>query len=221
MNKIDPDGREIIYSMTIEQKNAFLKQVTEFRNNSDYFETLFSSLESSGQKYEILFADQGGSDLKGFFRPDIKNGGGQITYSKKLYGTGVAIPVYVLGEELFHAYQSDNQNCYLPGNFNKEFEAKIFTTLFMNQLGVGFSDDNEQVGDFKMRLITNFYSDDDEHFLTPLTVMGSLFLDDYKSVANVFSNYYKEKSLGNAHYMVPTDVPPASLQKLIKDTFKK
>ena len=222
---VDPDGREICYSMTEEQKEAFNRQLQPLLDNSELFKTVYSSLEESKNVYTVKFDETSqytnNEEVDGLFSSAKSISGGTVVFSAK-YANGENIPINGMYEEFFHAYQNDNIANYSEGNFNMEFEAKCFVTMASCEYGAYPNlGNNEIVGAFqdKLRLCDAYGSGN--QFVTPENVVSKAFTSDYMHAANSFAKDYANQRLGNGHYLKSTEVAPASLQKLIKEAYRK
>lgn len=118
-------------------------------------------------------------------------------------------------EEFFHAYQHDNQRFYEQGEFNKEFEAKVFVLAAGCELPTTLSFPGMEF--FSGYLTISKYGDE-LHRLTPTTVVDVAFIKDYIYFANVFSAFH-EKGY-NDSYKCRTSVKPYSLQNIIIQTYR-
>lgn len=124
----------------------------------------------------------------------------------------------VMSEEFFHAFQHDNRNNYAIGEFNFEFEAKIFTTVAGLEFG-GFMH-YPGMHDFQDKINTGNYEKGSQ-IVSPDIVDSKSFLNDYTNSANRYAKYNRNNNYGNIHYKKNTTVAPYGLQKVIVDTYNK
>ena len=199
--------------MEEKRKDAFLQQI-EDQKTSELFSTLYSALESSKDIYYInygVLTKRNGTKEDGQIKLN-EEGGATITFSN----SNVIIQGPVLSEEFFHAYQHENRNGYAMGDFNREFEAKVFATLVGLQYGgyLGY----EGMEEFQQRIANDKYNFAVDKF-TSTAVLSLPFLFDYIKYANIYSKYNIENSIGDIHYKTPTQVMPISLQEVVIRTY--
>ncbi len=201
---IDPDGREIDLShMSEEERKRFESQLTLQREKSKLFNTMYTSLENSKDVYVVKFGQTisgniGSEPVKGQFSAN-KEGGGIVTFLE----TEENIHSSVMSEEFFHAFQHDNRNNYEIGEFNFEFEAKVFTTA----VGIEFGGFMHYPGmhDFQDKINTGNY-EKGLQIVSPDIVDSKSFLNDYTNSANRYAKYNRNNNYGNMHYKKNTTV---------------
>jgi hypothetical protein len=213
----DPTGCEVDLSgMSDEERKRYVSQVTAQRQNSELFNTMYTSLENSKDVYVVKFGQtisEGSDPVKGQFAAN-KEGGGTVTFlasEENIQGS-------VMSEEFFHAYQHDNRGSYGNGEFNVEFEAKVFDTAVELEYG-GFGE-FPGMGDFQTKILMGDYGSE-QQIISPQTVVSKSFVKDYTSSANSYAKHNRANNHGNSHYKTNTTVAPYSLQKVVIDTYKK
>ncbi|MDO5666177.1 MAG: hypothetical protein Q4G63_13120, partial [Bacteroidia bacterium] len=213
----DPTGSEVDLSqMSEEERKRFESQVTAQRQNSELFNTMYTSLENSKDVYIVKFGltkSKGSDPVKGQFATN-KEGGGTITF----LATEESVQGAVMSEEFFHAYQYDNRSNYEKGEFNVEFEAKVFNTAS----GIEYAGFGTFPGmdDFQTKVVMGDYGKG-QQIISPTIVVSESFLKDYTNAANSYARYNRENNHGNIHYKKNTTVAPYSLQRVVIDTYKK
>jgi RHS repeat-associated protein len=206
---VDPDGRKINLSLLDEeQQKRFKDQINFVSNYSPLFYKMYQSLYNSDDVYYINY---GSINKEGQFQKNDK-GGGTITFSSKIKDTKVP----VLSEELFHAYQHDNRNRYDQGEFNREFEAKVFVHAVASDVGGISSFDNTN---FFLSDIYNRKYGNDNQVITPMNVESPHFLKAYYKFANIFADYNRKNNIGNINYRRYTTIPPYSLQTIVRNAY--
>jgi hypothetical protein len=204
--------------MSEEDRKRYENQIATQRQNSELFNTMYSSLESSENVYTVQFeqtTSEGSTDpVLGQFAPN-ESGGGSITFLP----TNTDIVTDVLSEEFFHAYQHDNKGGYGQGEFNVEFEAKVFNIAVDAELGMGFAN-YDGMGDFQSNVFLGNYGSGLQ-VITPNNVTSSGFLNDYTKAANDYAKNNITKNIGNSHYKTSTTVAPYSLQRVIVGAYGK
>ena len=206
---VDPDGRKIDLSLLDEkQQKRFKDQIDFVSNYSPLFYEMYQSLDNSNDVYYINY---GSLNKEGQFQKNDK-GGGTITFSSKIKDTKIP----VLSEELFHAYQHDNRNRYDQGEFNREFEAKVFVHAVASDVGgiSLFDNTNSFLSDIYNRKYGN-----DNKVITPMNVQSSHFLKSYYKFANIFADYNRKHKIGNINYRRYTTIPPYSLQTIVRNAY--
>ncbi len=169
---------------------------------------MYQSLDESKEVYYVNYGD---IKKEGQFEKD-DNGGGTITISSNIKDTKIP----VLSEELFHAYQHDNRENYETGEFNFEFEAKVFVNAVASDIGgvTHFADTNKFLKDIYNRKYGN-----DVQVISPLNIRKGIFLKEYYKYANIFADYNKKHNIGNINYRRATTVRPYSLQTIIRKAY--
>lgn len=215
---VDPNGCEIDLSqMSDEEKKRFESNIKNQRENSDLFNAMYNSLEQSDEVYVVKFgqttSENGTDPVKGQFKKN-EEGGGTITF---LSGED-NIQGSVISEEFFHAFQSDNSNNYKKGEFNFEFEAKVFATA----VGISYGGVGEYLGmgEFQTQIILGNYGDN-QQVITTENIISTTFLNNYTTSANSYANFNRVNNFGNSHYKKNTTVEPYSLQKIVSITYNK
>ncbi len=212
MNCIDPDGRIIDLSrMSDNERESYETQINILRNNSELFNNLYSSLESSNDTFFIQYGD---TDGDGLFELD-DNGGCEIFFSNRC----LDIAANVMSEELFHAYQYDNRDIYERGEFNFEFEAKVFAVAVCEESG-SFVKDIGGVDVFQNKISPFRLFGNDQQVISPKSAMSVDFNKDYMQNANLFADFNTTHNIGNINYRKRTTVSPYGLQRIIKNTYK-
>ena len=150
----DPTGREVDLSqMSEDERKRYESQIADQRQNSELFNTMYTYLESSKDVYVVQFGQTtsvGTEPVKGQFTPNSE-GGGTITF----LANQESIHSTVLSEEFFHAYQHDNRGNYGSGEFNREFEAKVFSSSVGSEFGgFGFIDG---MSDYQLNVRNGIY----------------------------------------------------------------
>jgi RHS repeat-associated protein len=209
---VDPDGMRVeTGSMTKDEQKEYDKMIA-LLSKSDLFKTLYSTLVKSDNLYAISFGqtdkDKSGNSVPGDFKPDNKTNGGSITFLK-----GSNLNSAATTEELAHAYQNENKTLENP-NVNPEFEAKTITQLIGEDVA-GYGSYNG---------MTNFqsYLESEYHnVLTPKDVSSSKFQSNYQNAAILYSAYNQTNNIGNPHYRQLTLQQPATLMRLVNNTFLK
>ena len=215
MNFVDVNGDAIDLSgMTEEEKEEYMSGITSLRQNSDLFNTIYTSLENSEEIYFVTFGQttiNGETFVNGQFSTNSMGGGSIVFLS------GETTQGSVLSEEFFHAYQYDNRRSYDMDKMNVEFEAKVFSTI----VGLEFDGVGEFRGaeDFLSKIINGDYGDR-QYFISPTTVISPSFVNDYINSANDYGEYNRKNNIGNDLYKKYTTIPPYSLQKAIIEAYK-
>ena len=91
------------------------------------------------------------------------------------------IPWIAFTEEFFHAFQQLNLSQY-NGPFNREFEAKIFSTCAEMRLNVPIAN-YDGMTNFQNNIIFGAYGNGDVP-ITPTSVSSKSFLDEYKAASD-------------------------------------
>jgi RHS repeat-associated protein len=169
----DPTGREVDLSgMSEEERKKYESQIAEHKQASDLFNTMYSSLESSKNVFTVQFGQttsEGTSEpVFGQFSPN-ESGGGSVTFLP----TSTDIVGDVLSEEFFHAYQHENKSGYGQGEFNVEFEAKVFNIAVDAESGRGFAD-YDGMGNFQSNVFLGNYGSGLQ-VITPTNVISNGF----------------------------------------------
>ena len=215
VNFVDVNGDAIDLSgMTEEEKEEYMSGITSLRQNSDLFNTIYTSLENSEEIYFVTFGQttiNGETFVNGQFSTNSMGGGSIVFLS------GETTQGSVLSEEFFHAYQYDNRRSYDMDKMNVEFEAKVFSTI----VGLEFDGVGEFRGaeDFLSKIINGDYGDR-QYFISPTTVISPSFVNDYINSANDYGEYNRKNNIGNDLYKKYTTIPPYSLQKAIIEAYK-
>ncbi len=209
VNLIDPDGRIIDLSrMNDEEQEHFMSSVNVLRENSVLFNNLYSVLDESDEIYSIQYSEIRGD---GIFDEDRRT----ISFSNRC----LDIAANVMSEELFHAYQYDNRNIYEQGEFNYEFEAKVFAVAVCEESG-NIQSPIGGVDEFQLEFSTFRKYGNDQQVLSPTAIMSNEFVREYKENANRFYFHNITHDRGNTNYRKKTNIPPCGLQRIIKQSYK-
>ena len=199
--------------MSRRKLERYQARVSSLKEKSKLFNTMYTSLEKSEKIYVAKFGKtvkrEDGSRVDGRFEPD--QGGGSITYKN----TSINSQAFI--EELFHAYQNDNKDCYATGDFNFEFEAKLSVTAIEVEAGNGIAFIGG-MGAIQSRVYNGDYGNENMQ-ITPTNVNSKSFLDSYKIAANAYAKYNKKFSFMNRHYKASTTVSPSSLIKMANKAY--
>jgi len=210
---IDPTGMKVeTGSMTKNEQREYDKMIA-LLSRSDLFKTLYSALTKSDNVYKISFGqtdkDKSGNLVSGNFKPDSKTDGGSVTFLK-----GSTLNSLSTTEELAHAYQNENKTLENE-NINPEFEAKTITQLVASDAGIPYG---EYGGMSKFQnMLLNEYN----NTLTPRDVSSNSFQASYQNSAILYSAYNQVNNIGNPHYRQLTLQQPATLMRLVNNTFLK
>lgn len=213
---IDPDGMEVDTShMSEEEKKKYEEQLAFQRKASKLFDAMYSFIEESDKVVTIQFGetiivDEHQVDGQSAHN---KDGSSVITFL-----TGQDIKSGTLSEEAFHSLQNMNKDNYGDGEFNMEFEAKIFTTAVASE-GLFGSGKYGGMGKFQNKVLYGDYGDNKQPF-TLSTVKSEGFLKDYIQTANKYADFNKKMNIGNSRYKVGTNVAPYLLQKVVKRAYE-
>ena len=213
---VDVDGREVdINGLTDEQLKIFNENMNSLRESSPLFNKLYSALETSKNRYTIKVGKTSGikdenekvvSYVDGQYSPKTN----AITFLS-IDKTGTAA---VVAEEFFHAYQlSENKEKYANGEFNYEFEAKVFTTAVCSEY-LGY-EDIKGMSEFQSRIMNEEFGNK-ETYLSHDKINTDEFFNKYKEAANSYAKYNIEKKYGNGNYHKKTEVKPYSLISITK-----
>jgi hypothetical protein len=198
-------------SLTKEEQTEYDKMIA-LLSKSDLFKTLYSTLVKSDNVYNISFGqtdkDKNGNSVPGNFKPDSKTDGGSVTFLK-----GSILNTSATTEELAHAYQNENKTLANP-NINPEFEAKTITQLVGEDVA-GYGSYNG------MTNFQSFLESEYHNVLTPKDVKSSKFQSNYQNAATLYSAYNQANNIGNSHYRELTLQQPATLMRLVNNTFLK
>ena len=210
---IDPTGMKVeTGSMTKNEQREYDKMIA-LLSRSDLFKTLYSALTKSDNVYKISFGqtdkDKSGNLVSGNFKPDSKTDGGSVTFLK-----GSTLNSLSTTEELAHAYQNENKTLENE-NINPEFEAKTITQLVASDAGIPYG---EYGGMSKFQnMLLNEYN----NTLTHRDVSSNSFQASYQNSAILYSAYNQVNNIGNPHYRQLTLQQPATLMRLVNNTFLK
>ena len=189
---VDVDGRKIdISGLTEEQAVIYNDNITAQREGSPLFNKLYTALENSEIVYPIKVGETL-NDVDGQFNKKDNS----ITFSDINNSAETA----VIAEELFHAFQlSENAGKYGEGDFNYEFEAKVFTTAVGWEYG-GYAD-IDGAKEFQ-KLLENLKFGKEETFeiLIYQKVHTEEFFSIYKDAANEYGKFNIENNIGNINY---------------------
>ena len=205
---VDTDGNKIIFgsNVTDEQKSLYNTAVSDALN-SPLFSTLYSKLEESSIEYTILFGTTVTS-TNGIVYAQFDPVNNSILFNDNMS----MIPESAITEELFHALQFEsNEDC------NREFEAKVFVYASVNAK----SKSTRGMNEFYDYLFSNMITDAEGRVLTPSIVNSSEFIQRYKTAANSYAEYNRNKRIGNAHYWKKSDSVPELLIKIVSETYKE
>ena len=208
MKLVDVDGRKIdISGLTEEQAVIYNDNITAQREGSPLFNKLYTALENSEIVYPIKVGETL-NDVDGQFNKKDNS----ITFSEINSSDKPA----VVAEEFFHAFQlSENAGKYGEGDFNYEFEAKVFTTAVGWEYG-GYAD-IDGAKEFQ-KLLENLKFGKEETFeiLIYQKVHTEEFFSIYKNAANEYGKFNIENNIGNINYKKTTNVKPFSLIEITK-----
>jgi len=215
MKFVDPTGMEFNLSeMTDEEREDYERRVKSQRESSILFDVLYSILERSKNVYSVSFEENKTDKPKtGEFEQNSK--GGSVTFfteSKQLTGP-------LLSEELFHAFQNENNSSYSKGEFNKEFEARVFSTMVGAEYPGGGAS-SYGMNDFQLRIQEGRYGNKYQ-VITPEASRSINFLIDYNISANKYAKYNINNNIGNNDYRKATTILPFSLQRIITEAYKQ
>jgi len=223
MIAIDPTGMLIRTGfMSDEERKKYEERLAELREQSKLFNTMYTQLENSETEYNIKFGDVG-EDRGGGFNPNDNS----ITFDK----SNLDIPDQTLSEELFHAYQFDNDNDYI-NNHNIEFEARVFFTVVETEVDAVkkaalpqgasvmfssmFGKESRGMEDFQHDINNGTYSDSQN----VISQFRPGFYLDYFFAANQYAQYNIDNNFGNSWYKAPTITLPFSLMKVTTNTVR-
>jgi len=210
----DPTGMVICDTcLNAEQKKEY-NATLEILRSSQLFNTVYKALDDSENIYCIKY---GNIEENGLFDESTN------TISFKIKGEDEGLSKYqvagfTFAEEFFHAYQTQNKSEYDQGEFNREFEAKVFTA-FVNCETVTGANQDQGFTDFYGRIQDGIYGD----HLSPATsrTAGDLiFKHDYMQYADTYA-VFQTNNNGNSYHRMRTTVLPAVLLKVISETYNK
>lgn len=195
IRNIDPTGMRIEFDIADYNRRKELEyNISELQSKSNLFSLVYNILDQSTTTYTITFGetvlDKYGDRVPGEFEP----GTNTIKYNEEIYMPSSAAMV----EEIYHAYQEDQQHLN-NGEWNREFEAKIITTGI---LGEG------------KRIRVNLFGLDkffDEIYLEPGIIKKESFLDGYITNGNLF--VMEHQNIANYNY--PVSIIPNTLLNII------
>jgi hypothetical protein len=205
---VDLDGREIDYETYLapEQSQIYSNYIAETRKNSPLFNNMYSALEVSSNAYSIRIDETPSVDGNGFVDGFFNEANLSITYSDEsaMISNNVSI------EELFHAFQYENNSLYSSESFNTEFEAKVAKFLIVSQMDVLSSPQFPEMSEYLD------YISDKYNYEPPsgAQIKSNEFYQQYKRYANEYSNYNIYNNYGNSHYKSKTEQTPKSLFQL-------
>jgi hypothetical protein len=213
MRFIDPDGMRVeTGSMTKDEQKEYDKMIA-LLSKSNLFKTLYSTLIKSDKVYTISFGktekDKSGNSVLGNFKPDNKTDGGSVTFLK-----GSNLNSAATTEELAHAYQNENKTLDNP-SVNPEFEAKTITQLVTSEANLPYRDYDG------MQAFQKFLFDEYNNTVTPRDVNSSKFQSNYQNSAILYSAYNQANNIGNLNYKKLTLQKPATLMRLVNNTYLK
>ena len=198
--------------MTEDERKAW-NEFVEMYSSSTLFQTLYSFLEQSETVITVKFDK---INTGGKFNPETNT----ITLPQ-----GESESITFVGaeatEELFHAYQNLNPECYDGVEINKEFEAKTFKTLVaIDSNGVMASQGYRGLSVMDNNILLQKYGCLNSDVLQQIIDDSSTFNVDYYKYANVFSDYCISNNIGNSNYHQTNNSPPRAIQKIIMMVFK-
>ena len=196
VNNTDPTGKIVEYLGADPEREDVIKTcIQTLRNNSKVFNEVYECLESLSDVITVglgITSDTGnGEKAPGEYRVDEK---------AIVFNMSNENPSYsVISEEFYHAYQEANKSFNI-GEWNREFEAKVATSVICGEAGTGFPP------------YLNMESFSNEVNLNKPSGSSGDFASKYIFHGNKFANSYK--NLPN--YNVPVNSIPNTLKYLLR-----
>ena len=205
---------EIIDTTEISGENlsSYNNMINDLRSHSNLFDELYQYLQKSDQVIKVNYVNNlqdKDNPIDGCFDP--------VSWTVKFNDSNRNIPSITFTEEFFHAFQQLNLSQY-NGPFNREFEAKIFSTCAEMTLNVPIAN-YDGMTNFQNNIIFGAYGNGDVP-ITPTSVSSKSFLDEYKAASDYWAGYNVAHNHGNDYYKIFNMSNPFSLQKIIKLTYE-
>ncbi|MCM1348625.1 MAG: hypothetical protein NC338_04365 [Firmicutes bacterium] len=205
-----------VENLSPEELELFNKEINNFRNNSELFNFLYEELDYFDKILTIKLSDKISFDViakGGAFIID-KNGNYNIEFQVIVDSEqDKQITNFTSAEEFFHAYRNVNISEYGSQDANLEYEAKLFSTLSVDQgteidgLSQTFTIANNED---TIKLLISYINDN----------QNTTFPRQYYNQLPEFINYYKTFDPG-PEYLKSCQVPQYSIIKLMKQFLKK
>jgi RHS repeat-associated protein len=196
---IDPNGMEWDPSeLTTEQQESWRKSMDYACKTSPAFKKMFEHLENSETVYKVNIGETQDNAPAQF-----NSNTNTLTYrDAESFLTSNA---YI--EEIFHAYQTDNNSLYDRNKeFNYEFEAKIAKLLIQYQgFGFAITPGTEKMVEFMEKEYGLFNVPSCEE------INSNNFQSNYMLNAESYRQYNESNNIGNSHYRKKTDQFPQSI----------
>ena len=196
VNNTDPTGKIVEYLGADPEREDVIKTcIQTLRNNSTVFNEVYDCLESLSDVITVglgITSDTGnGEKAPGEYRVDEK---------AIVFNMSNENPSYsVISEEFYHAYQEANKTFNI-GEWNREFEAKVATSVICGEAGAPLG----------------AYTNTDNFFLDVYhnkpNVFSSDFASKYMFHGNKFANSYKNLT----HYNVTINSVPNTLKFILQ-----
>ena len=202
---VDPDGEDWdLSNLTETQKEIFDKNVDFLSQKSPLFKEIYNQLTASSIVYSVSIGQ-----TQGNAPAQYNESNNSFTFQSEVSLNSK----YAFVEEVTHACQlTENKHLYNSNSFNYEFEAKVITTLILYE-------SNRLMGNISgmekyQNKIMNYYNAGID--IDSKVVNSYRFLQEYRSYANLYSQYNKQNNIGNSNYKRSTLQSPASLINLIQ-----
>ena len=202
---VDPDGKDWdLSNLTETQKEIFDKNVDFLSQKSPLFKEIYNQLTASSIVYSVSIGQ-----TQGNAPAQYNESNNSFTFQSEVSLNSK----YAFVEEVTHACQlTENKHLYNSNSFNYEFEAKVITTLILYE-------SNRLMGNISgmekyQNKIMNYYNAGID--IDSKVVNSYRFLQEYRSYANLYSQYNKQNNIGNSNYKRSTLQSPASLINLIQ-----
>ena len=207
---IDPNGEEIdLSNLTKKEKDKYLKNIEILKQNK-MFQTYYDQLEKSDTKYTIKSG---------------RGAGGSGSFNEVTKEVHSIDDLYVLSQELFHAYQSDI-GVYTSRDLSvRETEADIVSQNIAISLNWGVAG-SAIAWDGGLSFKEN-YVDSDLYFKESI-FLSKQFDNDFNTAVNNRINYYKNRDIeindgtkGPATYLQKNSgVGALAIKRLVRDMNK-
>lgn len=213
INLIDPSGMTIdTTQMTPEQQTIWLANIQLAMRLYPLFGSLLKKLESSSKIYTIKLVDQISTasieNQNGQFIRSDDNSGGTIFFNINKF-TSPNIPIEVMTEEMFHAFQSEMG--YIEEIFNVEFEARVFVKFVTTDvLSISGSGDSTPL-EIMSEIASGRFSYYGIKTVDNKGIRSTRFMDSYMRDAMKYALFHIIAGTKNAKYKAPTLVYPRAL----------
>jgi len=217
----DPTGMIIKTEMTDIEQKLYDDFIETTLRSSKLFASVYKLLDSSQDTYTVKF-DQTLPTPGAFIVDD--NGGGSVVLkidTQTMEGvTTQSISTVTAAEEFFHALQHENRNYYVD-NFNREFEARVFITAVITEIGTVCPDYNG-MKQFVEDINVDLKYGNEKKPINIFQIDTAQFLSDYHRYSDTYAKYNRENNIGNNHYRVssyPFGYPHSLKQTILNSIF--